>query len=91
METEGVIITVDEKYLDQIRQVAEQLREAGLKEEKIHDTIGIITGRIEPSKRRSLENVTGVVAIEDEQIIQIPPFDKTPQNNKKIDKNNFLR
>lgn len=74
-----VVITVDENHLDQIWQVANNLRVAGLEVEKLYEKVGIITGSIESTKRSNLASITGVSAVEDEKAYNLPPPDSKIQ------------
>lgn len=73
LDTKVVVITVDENQLEQIQQVANNLREAGLEVREIHATIGIIIGSIGNTKRANLTSIPGVTAVEEERSIQLPP------------------
>ncbi len=76
---EYVVVTVDERHIDRIQQVADALRQAGLEVNQILGTGGIITGNVEPSKRASLASVPGVVAVEHDQAVQLAPPDSRIQ------------
>jgi hypothetical protein len=73
MNKQNVLITVDEKHVDRIEEVADELRRAGLNVKEILGSIGVITGRAEPSIRAELAGITGVTNIEDELTVQLPP------------------
>jgi methylmalonyl-CoA mutase cobalamin-binding subunit len=76
---EHVVVTVDEMHVDRIQQVADALRQAGFEVNQVLGTSGIITGNVEPSKRASLASVPGVMAVEDDQTIQLAPPDSKIQ------------
>lgn len=74
---EHVVVTVDAMHVEQIQQVAEALRQAGLAVQQVLGTAGIITGNVEPSQRASLASVPGVLAVENDQTVQLSPPDST--------------
>ena len=76
---EHVVVTVDEMYVDRIQEVVDALRQAGLDVNQVLGTSGIITGNVEPSKRAILASVPGVVAVEEDQTVQLAPPDSTIQ------------
>ena len=73
---ESVIVTVS----GDAEQVGEQLRAAGMTVERVLGAVGIITGSIEAERRAALSAVPGVVAVELEQRIQLPPPDAEIQS-----------
>jgi len=79
MNTQNIVITVDEENWDRIKQVAAELSQAGLKVKEIHETIGIITGSVSVSLRSKLTDIKGVAAVEDERTVQLPPPDSKIQ------------
>ena len=68
---ESIIVTVS----GEAEPVAEQLRAAGMTVEQVLGAVGIITGSIDAERRASLAAVPGVVAVELERHIQLPPPD----------------
>ena len=76
---EHVVVTVDERHVDRIQQVADALRQAGLDVHQVLGTSGIITGNVESSQRASLASVPGVVAVEEDQTVQLAPPDSKIQ------------
>jgi hypothetical protein len=59
-----VLVAVDSAHLATMRQVAEACRAAGLDVERSLDSIGTITGAIEPSRMSELEKIPGVASVE---------------------------
>lgn len=68
-------VTVDDDRLADIDSVADDLRAAGLTVDQVLGAVGIITGSAPADKRRSVERVAGVSAVEDENTFQLPPPD----------------
>ena len=64
-----VNITVDEAHIDQLDQVAEQLKSQGLEIEQTLSTLGIVTGSIEQDKVPSLSGVAGVESVEKDKTV----------------------
>ena len=73
MDKVTVNITIGDAYLEQIDQVTEDLKAAGLEVEQTLSTLGIVTGSIESEKVSSLSEVTGVDAVEADRTITLPP------------------
>ena len=59
--------------------VAEQLRAAGMTVEQVLAAIGVITGTVAAEQRAALADVPGVLAVESEQTLRIPPPDSEIQ------------
>ena len=68
---ESVIVTVS----GEAERVAERLQAAGMTVEQVLGAVGIITGSVDSERRASLAAVPGVVAVERERRIQLPPPD----------------
>jgi hypothetical protein len=68
-----VIVSIDDRHLPQIQDVARQLTSAGLQIDQILDGLGMITGEIEESRRSLAGQVPGVAAIETEGGVDIGP------------------
>jgi hypothetical protein len=66
-QTERIIITVDDQYLEEIQAVATALQSAGMRVEQVMPISGIITGEISPQQRQNLYNVPGVADIETDE------------------------
>jgi hypothetical protein len=59
--------------------VAEQLRAAGMTVEQVLRAAGVITGTVAAQTRTALADVPGVLAVEPEQSIRLPPPDSEIQ------------
>ncbi|MEL6131017.1 MAG: hypothetical protein AAFR24_05395 [Cyanobacteria bacterium J06627_3] len=79
MDKVKVTISLDDVHLEQIDQVTEQLKEAGLEVEQTLSTLGIVTGAIATDKLSSLSEVAGVESVEIDQTIQLAPPDSAVQ------------
>ncbi len=67
-----VTISIDDAHLEQIDQVADQLKAAGLDVAQTMSTLGIVTGSIDSDKMSSLSEVTGVDSVEVDKTITLP-------------------
>ncbi|MBT9318001.1 ketohydroxyglutarate aldolase [Leptothoe spongobia TAU-MAC 1115] len=79
MDKVKVNITIDDAHLEQIDQVTEALKSAGLEVEQTLSTLGIVTGSIASDKLSSLSEVAGVDSVESDKPIQLSPPDSDVQ------------
>jgi hypothetical protein len=77
--SDRITVTAQDDQLEQIDDLANRLRQAGMEVEQVHAPLGVITGSVTSSNRASVEQVPGVMAIEDETSFQIPPPDADVQ------------
>lgn len=75
----NLVISVADDHIDQILDVAQNLREAGLAVEQVMDAAGVITGHCEKSQMVALSSVPGVDSVEASQSIQLPSADSPIQ------------
>lgn len=68
-----VTVTVSDDHVDQIDDVAERLRTAGMRVEQVLRSVGIITGVVDQTRRGSIAATPGVAAVEDETAVQLAP------------------
>jgi hypothetical protein len=66
-------ISADEAHRDQIEDLAERLKRAGMKVTSRHKEIGVISGSIDSDRLERLREVEGVSEVEEEQEFQLPP------------------
>ncbi|MBD2598011.1 ketohydroxyglutarate aldolase [Nostoc spongiaeforme FACHB-130] len=66
-------IALDEKYRDQIHEVAQKLQTAGMNVEQILGNLGIITGSCDSEKLESLSQVEGVTHVEPSRKYKLAP------------------
>jgi hypothetical protein len=74
----NLVVTVDDAHMPNIHQVAEQLKSRGMKVEEVLEATGMITG----SSRKGMSGlraVPGVVGVEEQPQIQLPPPDSPVQ------------
>ncbi len=74
-----VIVTITDEALSTIDEVAKKLRAKGLNIEQIHPITGIIIGSFIEDKTSALKDVDGVLNVEKELTIQLPPSDNLLQ------------
>lgn len=68
-----VIVSIDDRHLPRIQDVARQLTSAGLQIDQILDGLGMITGSMDESCRSTAGQIPGVAAIETEGGVDIGP------------------
>jgi hypothetical protein len=74
-----LLVSVDDQDLNRFSEFVEDIKKAGMKVEEKHKDIGVVTGSIDSTKVDSLYNVKGVVHVEEERQVQIPPPDSDIQ------------
>jgi hypothetical protein len=75
MTTDRITVTVTDDHLQQIDQLAERLRAAGMQVEQVLRPIGLIIGSVDSERRLALTDTPGVARVEDETSYQLPPPD----------------
>jgi hypothetical protein len=71
---EKITISVADDALDRIDEVVAALEAGGLHVEQVLRPLGVITGSVEDTQRvQALGAVTGVVAVEPQRTVQLPP------------------
>ena len=75
----GIVVSVDDDHLDGIDEVVAGLREAGMRVDAVHDTIGTVTGTADPASLNTLGSVPGVADVEPARGYQQPPPDSEVQ------------
>jgi len=73
MKKTSVTIAIADNHLDHILEVAQHLREAGLKVEHIMDAVGVITGSCQTCELEKVAQVDGVASVEAEEQYQLAP------------------
>lgn len=69
----NLTVAITEDCLDDILEVAQKLRAAGMDVAQILDTVGVITGSTESTNIKLLSNVAGVESVEAARSIQFNP------------------
>ena len=75
----GVVVSVAADSTSRIHELASELSAQGLIVERVLESLGTITGRIQPARIVEMEKVEGVSAVERELTIQLPPPDSPVQ------------
>lgn len=74
-----VIVAVDEDHLSDLVAVLDALRDAGLRVGEVLAVAGVVTGTADSDRLSSLSAVPGVVSVEAERTIGLPPPDSSVQ------------
>lgn len=74
-----VTVTVHDDQLSNIDELADRLRDAGMRVDQVLHPVGVITGSVPSAQRAMVEAVPGVAAVEDEARFQVPPPDAEVQ------------
>jgi isopropylmalate/homocitrate/citramalate synthase len=69
----SLTIAVSDECLDNILEVAQNLRSVGMQVVQIMDTVGVITGSIEQSRVATVSTIEGVESVESTRSYQVPP------------------
>lgn len=75
----SVSCSVDDEHLPSIGAVAEALRERGLDVAQVLDGVGVITGEVADDRRGALQEVPGVLSVDADLPVQLPPPDSPVQ------------
>jgi hypothetical protein len=70
-----VIVTITDEALSTINEVAKTLSKKGLNVEQVHPITGVIVGSSLEDNIPGLKEVDGVLNVEKELTIQLPPSD----------------
>lgn len=74
-----LLVTVDEQYADQLSEVADRLRAAGMIVENLMEMVGTITGSIDAEKVKVISQLKGVAHVETSRRFQLAPPDSEIQ------------
>jgi hypothetical protein len=77
--TTRVIVTVADLALPKVRQLARDLRQAGMVVDQVLTATGIITGSVDPASLAKLRALPGVDKVEPDSDFQLPPPDSEVQ------------
>jgi hypothetical protein len=78
-EPANVIVTIDDRYLDRLGEVAERLKAAGLDVQQQLASAGVLTGTVSSDQLAALQSLEGVAAVEKSYTYQLPPPDSPIQ------------
>lgn len=70
-----VTVTVHDDQLPDIDELADRIRDAGMRVDQVLHSMAVITGSVPSAQRAMIETVPGVAAVEDEATFQLPPPD----------------
>lgn len=62
-----------------IEQVADRLRATGMRVDQVLAPIGVITGAVAPGTRAAVDALAGVVSVEPDGTVGLPPGPRRPQ------------
>ena len=79
MSTVNLLISLDDEHIEQISEVIQNLKAAGLHVEQTMTQLGVITGSCDAAKVEAISQVKGVSHVETEQKYQIAPPDSDIQ------------
>ncbi|RZU31915.1 hypothetical protein [Blastococcus saxobsidens] len=68
-----VSVTVDDGHLAALDGVVQGLRARGMQVDQVLDGLGIITGSVPPGAAGALTAVDGVVSVDEQLAVQLPP------------------
>lgn len=74
-----IIVTVADDALKDIAQLANKLKAKGMKVDRVLPITGVISGSLEVSKMAGLQDVEGVMSVEEEVSAELPPPDSPLQ------------
>lgn len=74
-----IVVTVTDAALATIQGVANQLAAAGMAVGQVLPVTGVITGSCPPGAKPALRQVDGVLSVEDDVSVQLPPPDSDVQ------------
>lgn len=77
--TKPIIVTVTDDALNKIDDVAAQLTAKGMKVDKVMSAVGVISGSVASTKMSDLKKVKGVMSVEEEVTVELPPPDSPVQ------------
>ncbi|WP_246632188.1 hypothetical protein [Pseudonocardia nigra] len=72
---EHITVSVGDDHVDHIDEVVERLRAAGMHVDQVLRPVGVITGSVETPAAEALGQLAGVVAVERQRTVRLPPPD----------------
>ena len=66
-----VIVTLDDKHVPEIEQIAAQCEAAGMKVMSQLEMLGQITGDVDPKLQAALREIPGVLSVEESKDVQL--------------------
>lgn len=74
-----VIVSVDDRHLDQLEEIARELAQLGMTDQRRLDSLGVIIGVVDPERLDAIEAIPGVEDVELSRVVQLPPPDSPVQ------------
>ncbi|MET1035456.1 MAG: hypothetical protein ABWX68_09495 [Arthrobacter sp.] len=68
-----ITVTVDAAHADRTAEVADQLRGAGMRVDRVLGALGLVTGEVDAEHRQGLAAVEGVAGVDDQLDVTIAP------------------
>ena len=78
-QPKSIVVTVADDALGNIQKVADQLAAKGMKVSRVMPLTGVIGGFSAPSNLSALQQVDGVMSVEEEAVARLPPSDSPIQ------------
>lgn len=75
----SIIVTITDEKLQDIEQVADELKDKGMKVDNVMPITGVISGSCTSGKLSALKKVDGVMSVEKEAVAYLPPPDSPTQ------------
>jgi hypothetical protein len=75
----NVLISIDTRHLGRMPAVVEELERAGVEVHRSLQSLGTVSGAIEPQKIAAVEGIDGVESVDAERSLRIPPPDSPVQ------------
>ena len=72
-KTKPIIVTVTDDALNNINELAAQLSAKGMKVDQVMPLTGVISGSAASTKMSDLKKVKGVLSVEEEVTVELPP------------------
>lgn len=74
-----VVVTITDEAMPNINKLADKLGKKGLKVNQVMPMTGVIVGSCAEEKMPDLKDVDGVMSVEKEMTIELPPSDNLLQ------------
>ena len=76
---EKITISVADDAIERIDEVVAALESGGMRVEQVLRPVGLITGSVDTQQMQALGGVAGVIAVEPQRTVQLPPPDTDVQ------------
>ena len=75
MKTVSVLVVVADEEERPITPLVDRMKTAGLAVTSVMDDLGIVRGSIEDARLKVLKALPGVIDVEEEEVVHLPPPD----------------